>query len=53
MGCACNKGKQAMDYLITYSDGSTERVAGKLGLIAVRQKILKGGGGTWKAVKPA
>ena len=48
-GC-CGQAKPAQDYLITYRDGSTEQVPSKEGVITVRQKIIKGGGGTFRMV---
>ncbi|MCX0246416.1 hypothetical protein [Streptomyces drozdowiczii] len=48
-GC-CGQAKPKQDYLITYKSGRTERVAADQGLITVRQKIIKGGGGTFRMV---
>jgi hypothetical protein len=48
-GC-CGQSKPTQDYMITYKDGSTERVAADQGVITVRQKIIKGGGGTFRMV---
>ncbi|MEU7010373.1 hypothetical protein [Streptomyces sp. NPDC046332] len=51
MGCCGNK-KTNLDYLITYRSGETERVPSAQGIVVVRQKIIKGGGGTYKMVTP-
>ena len=49
MGC-CGQSKPLQDYLITYRDGTTEKVSADQGVIAVRQKILKAGGGSFRMV---
>lgn len=49
MGC-CGQAKPLQDYEITYRDGTTERVSADQGVIAVRQKILKAGGGSFRMV---
>lgn len=48
-GC-CGQSKPTQDYMITYKDGRTERVLSTEGVITVRQKIIKGGGGTFRMV---
>ena len=52
MGCCGNKAPK-QDYLITYRDGSTEKVAASEGVMEVRRRIIAGGGGTFKMVAPA
>lgn len=51
MGC-CGTSKPKLDYLITYKDGRTERVAATEGVMEVRRRIIAGGGGTFKNVPP-
>lgn len=48
-GC-CGQSKPTQDYMITYKDGSTERVPSTEGVITVRQKIIKKGGGTFRMI---
>lgn len=36
--------------MITYRDGTTERVPAAEGVVRVRQKIIKGGGGSYALV---
>lgn len=51
MAC-CGASRPKQDYLITYKDGKTERVPASSGVMAVRQKIIAGGGGTFHMVEP-
>lgn len=48
-GC-CGASKPKQDYLITYKDGKTERVAADQGVMEVRRRIIAGGGGTFAMV---
>jgi hypothetical protein len=51
MAC-CGASRPKQDYLITYKNGSTERVPAASGIMAVRQKIIAGGGGTFQMAEP-
>lgn len=51
MGC-CGSRAPKQDYLITYKDGRTERVAASEGVMEVRRRIIAGGGGTFQMVAP-
>ena len=51
-GC-CGASKPKQDYLITYKDGRTERVAASAGVLEVRRRIIASeGGGTFRMVDP-
>lgn len=51
-GC-CGASKPKQDYLITYEDGATERVAASEGVMEVRRRIIASQkNGTFRMVPP-
>jgi hypothetical protein len=50
-GC-CGAAKPKQDYLITYKDGTTERLPASSGVMEVRRRIIANGGGTFQMVSP-